>query len=197
MLSVSSGQAAANALALWLSANLSHDITVYPRWPEPSNLPPKSISILRVGRTSRVDAFGLWLATRTNVGPTRAQVQFMFGAVEQPIQLDVWASTDVDRDDILGQLETVLYAGIKSTINVSGDPVRDGVLLPLADGFTGNVDFFFEDTTIDDTPEQIQRLEFRATIGALARFAITVDANVPRMLRTNLGLAIVDSLPPG
>jgi len=180
---VSAPQAACNALAAWLSRTMTPDITVIPRWPEPSvKLPPKAISIVRVGRKSRIDAAGIWQTSRTNVSATKAQVNFMVGAIEQPVQLDVWASVDLYRDDMLAQLDDVLYAGVNQTLGKPGNPVRDGLLLKLGDGFDGWVDFWFDDVDMYDSPDSVQRSEFRATLNGTARMAYGVSATTPRLL---------------
>lgn len=195
---VSIGQAAANALAAWLKKTLDPDVIVFDRWPEADiDLPPKAISIAKVGTRSRIDAFGIDINSRINLTPTLAQATFKVGGVEQPLQLDIWADSDDARDDLIAQLDDVLYRGINETLNGAVDPtgaplsignfdpIRDGILLQLLpdDGFYGFVDYWFDDANIDDSPDSIQRAEYRATLPGDARLSYAVLAQVPRLLQ--------------
>lgn len=204
---VSVGQAAANALALWLQQALTRDITVYSHWPEADvRLRRRVVSIVPVGRRIRSDAVGVYTTPqRTNISATQATVQFQLGGIIQPIQLDVWASSQDERDDAIAQLDDALCAGIPATLNVAnstqsitGDPMRDGLLLQMGDGFQGNyVDFWFDDASIDDDADAIQRTEYRAIFMGEARTAYTVTRTVPRLLDVELKVQVTQApVPP-
>jgi len=185
MQQVSIGQACANALARWLQTTLSPDVTVFERWPDPNTkLPAKSVSVLRVGRRARMPAWQLDVAAVQVIGNgPEAQIAYQLGGIEQAMQIDVWATSDAERDDILAQLDVVLYAGIDQTLGLPGDPIRDGILLPLLDGFDGNnCDYWFDEPEIDDTPGAMQRSEFRATFFGEARTGLIVFAREPSAL---------------
>lgn len=178
-------QAAANALALWLIKSLTSDIKVLEKWPEPdTQLPPKAVTVLKVGKRSRIPLTQLSVANVKVIGNgPLARVGYQIGSVEQPMQLDVWATSDAERDDILAQLDVALYAGIDQTLGLPGDPVRDGLLLPLLDGHDGNnCDYWFDEPQIDDTPDAVQRSEFRAILFGEARMALVVTPNEPTAL---------------
>lgn len=180
MQQVSLVQAAANALKLWLETALSPDITVFEKWPDPNTeLPPKAVSILKIGKRLRMPAWQIDVAKVQPIGNgPAAQVTYQLGGIEQPMQIDVWATSDAERDDILAQLDTVLYAGIDQTLGLPGDPIRDGLLLPLLDGYEGNnCDYWFDEPEIDDTPGAVQRSEFRAIFFGEARMSLIVTPN--------------------
>lgn len=184
MARVSIGQAAANALAAWLREALASDIVVNARWPQPDvELPRKAVTVLKVGVPTREDVSCLSVGKRTNVDATHDRTAFQFGGLTQALQLDVWATNDFDRDDIIAQLDEALCAGIGKTLGLPGDPVRDGVLVPFlaADGFDGNVDCCFEAAEIDDDPTSKQRKEFRALYRGEAQFALSSTVTTPRM----------------
>ena len=141
MARVSVGQAAVTALQTWLRRSLPEDVAVYDRWPDAdvrlfapaqAGLPPSRavVSVMKVGRRQRVDVIGPSPGpTITPDGAGKFLVTFRLGSYVQPVQLDLWTASDVDRDDVLDQLDTALTAGIDKTLGiVGGDPVRDGVL---------------------------------------------------------------------
>jgi hypothetical protein len=192
------GQAAANALAAWLQTQLDSDIVIAPRWPDPGKpLPAKAVTVIRVGTPSRVDVSCLALVSRVNISPTVVRSTWQFGSMTQALQLDLWATNDFDRDDMLAQLSDALTAGIEqtlcvgvdpNTVGITGDPVRDGVLVPFlaADGYPGNADFCFDTPMVDDDPQSIQRKEYRATYHGEAQFAYVVTRDTPRILAATL-----------
>lgn len=213
---VSIGQACSNALAQWLKQHITPDVTVYDRWPEQDvNLftPPAinpggpnqrgSITIVRIGARTRGDVWGVWqgnpaLLTADGINYIYT---FQIGNAQQPMQIDVWAGTDDDRDDIVAQLDTWLYAGIAQTLNIPGEIVRDGLLLQLQDGQPAGTfsDYWFDDVEISDTPEAIQQSEYRATYFGQARTGWTEVQTVPGIQQATVKLQ--DSLnsppPPG
>jgi hypothetical protein len=173
-------QAAANALAAFLEDQLE-DVEVLPRWPEPDqDLPDRAVSVLLAGR--RQDEH--WQAEVVNVEGTGASRTFHWKvkAVEQPVQLDVWARYDAQRDDILAQLDDALHQGTATTLNAPfGSPTRDGPLLALDadDGHEGYVDFTFEGAFNNDTPDAHTRAEYRATINGAATMSLVVKTQHP------------------
>lgn len=210
-MAVSIGQAAVNALADWLRISIASDIVVSPRWPDPAKkLPSKAVTVIKVGSRSRVDATCLSLVSRVDIDDKTTKATFMFGGMTQALQIDVWASNDDDRDDMISQIDDALTAGVEQTLargqdpiaaGITGDPIRDGVLVPFlaADGYTGNVDCLFDDAVVDDDPQSIQRKEYRATYSGEAQFAYVVTRTVPRMKSTTLKLQTHQGAvaPPG
>jgi hypothetical protein len=90
-------------------------------------------------------------------------------AIRQPLQLDVWTAYDVERDDLKQRLRSALNAGMGRTIGAyNADPFRHGVVVPLADGWTGHADCFFDKPQATDTPDAVQRCEFRLTYRGVA-----------------------------
>lgn len=193
---VSVAQAACNSLADWLRQQMDPGVVISPIWVETSGqLPQKMISIVKVGKRSGLDVLpARYSETTVQVSPTVAQVAMTWGSYTQPVQLDVWAKYDADRDDMIAQLDEVLTGGADKTgaypAGATDDPVRDGLLLPMRalDGFGGNVDFWFDEVEIYDSAESAARSEYRATYFGEARGVLTILKNVPVITRVSLGM---------
>ena len=189
---VSIGQAACNALAAYLKQRFTPDVRIYDRWPEPNiKLPPKAISVIKFGKRERLDVAAVgFVDTITPINATTAVCTFRVGSYIQPVQLDAWATSDVERDDLVARLDEYLTAGQDETLDPSltDDPVRDGVLLPLNtdDGWSGNVDCWLDEPEINDTPESVQRSEFRAMYVGELRGAFSRAVEVPLMTSITL-----------
>lgn len=201
---VSIGQAGCNALAAWLKVALTTDIFVSDQWPDPDiTLQQRTISIIQVGQRQRLDVIGgvgdIDSSQTANESAVFARYAFRIGSYMQPAQLDIWATNTIDRDDAIAQLDRALNTGAADTIGpaVTDDPVRDGVLVPLliTDGYAGNVDCWFDEPVIDDTPAAIQRGEYRATYVGQIRGAFSRLIGAPRLVQANLGLADANGVP--
>lgn len=204
------GQAAANSLATYLKSTLSSDIVVYSHWPKGPSLPKRVVSIIPVGRRTRGDEYGtLEFVDQVNLSTLSATITIKLGEQTQPIQLDIWTDTFDGRDDVIAQLDQLLYQGPVTTMAVpystpgrNSDPVNDELVLPFdlsnsqsPSPFAGQtVAFQFDDAVIDDTPDSIQRDEYRATFLGEARMAKTVFRTVP--ITSNVGLQYTYSTKP-
>ena len=212
MARVSVGQAAVTALQTWLRRSLPEDVAVYDRWPDAdvrlfapaqAGLPPSRavVSVMKVGRRQRVDVIGPSPGpTITPDGAGKFLVTFRLGSYVQPVQLDLWTASDVDRDDVLDQLDTALTAGIDKTLGiVGGDPVRDGVLLPLAAPYSGNVEFLLDEPETSDDGETVQDAEFRASWSGEARGEFLQTARVSAISTAILAqqLSLLSTPPAG
>jgi hypothetical protein len=192
-MAVSPAQAAANALANYLDQTLSDDITVFARWAEPDvQLPPKVVTVVKVGSRRRLEVMGESEVTRELLpdGKTIRETRAI-GSYEQPMEIHVWSTSDVDREDIIAQLDQALNAGIPQTLGLNGDPWRDGVLIALlaSDQYAGNVDFWFDAVVYDDSGDAVQRREYRAWYVGEARGLFSVIAEVPYMHNITLELS--------
>jgi len=177
-------QAACNALATYLQTALGSGVSVEQRWPDPAKaLPAKAVTVLLAGR--RKDRpIDPRMINSANVGGTQATSTWQFLWCEQDIQLDVWALTDVDRDDLIAQLDTLLNVG-QAQVSTNANPVAEGVVLTLADGWTANgstayADFMFEGPDIQDDPTSVLESSFRGTIRGTASMILTASATTPR-----------------
>src|SRR5579864_5517484 len=123
---VSIDQAAINAIKLWFAANLPADVVIDDRWPEPSrSLPVKAITILPAGAREQ-DYVDPQIVSATSLGPStnNQMYSWLVALIKQPLQLDVWTKSDVDRDDIKARLEPILFAGEGLTLgSYNADPV--------------------------------------------------------------------------
>jgi hypothetical protein len=193
---VSIQQAMANALVTYLGATLD-DVTCRSRWPDPSkNLPEKAITVVPIGRRQDQDVTGSFIRKLAveELDPPDPYLKlytFARSACIQPIQLDVWAIYDYDRDDIVARLDDALSANLVTTAGVANDdPVRDGVLLPLSDGFGGYCDFTFDGPLKDDSPDAASRAEFRATYTGTAAAHLTKQITLPTLTTFKLRLVL-------
>jgi len=215
---VSIEQAAANALAAFLTTQLS-GVTVSPYWPNPSTkLPSKAVTVVPVGRRRETDHLGDFIRVVSSeiiyllddagnslvddngeplIDSKSKRYTYTVSAIEQPFQLDVWALTDPDRNDIVARLDEALSLGLGTTIGAaSADPFRDGTLLALSDGFTGYVDFTFEGPTKDDSAEAASRSEYRATYSGIAACQRTQQVTLPTLQSVKLKLRVGEVILP-
>lgn len=176
-------QAIANALARWLASSLGPDVVVDSRWPEPSRrLPPRAVTVLLAGPPDE-DPLDPIAVGRTDVSPTRALVTWRLSALRQPLQIDAWATTDLGRDDLRQRLRSALRAGMGRTIGAfNAEPFRHGVVVPLADGWTGHADCFFDKPQITDTPDAVHRCECRLTTRGVAEAFLTETGETARLV---------------
>lgn len=205
-MAVSIGQAACNALAKYLTSFFGvtpTDVTINARWPTfGPKLPARAISIIPVGRRQRLDVLpSLDIVTRQNINATTAKVGFRLGSYIQPVQLDVWCTYDIDRDSVIAQLDCALTAGLAATLDPTliADPVRDGIVLPLSgdDGYSGDVEFWFDQPDVGDAPESAVRDQWRATYSGEARGDFYQTSIVPRLVNTTLQVSAAENaIPP-
>ncbi len=192
-LRVSVQQAACNAFATWLASNLT-DVVVEPRWPAADKAKPhKSITIITAGprRDTELD---FQVVKTTNIGPTDVKAVWIQAACTQPLQLDVWAQTDVDRDDILARLDDLLDAGATPILSsFYTDPVGPGVLIAVQDGWEDNgviADFNFSNPDCETTNDTTGRALYRATYSGEAYFMLTMTTTTARQALINFKLKI-------
>ena len=192
---VSIEQAAQNALARWLTRELD-GVPVWDRWPEANvRLPAKAVSVLRAG-SRRDEALDPEPVARRDVEgiPGHSVFTWRMRACTQPLQLDVWAHTDVERDDLLACLEPALNANKARSIPSLGlrstDPVEQGLTLLLGEGWSGFVTYWFDAPELTDTPDVVQRSEYRATYRGWAAMNLTIDAESARLARAQVRLRL-------
>lgn len=108
-------------------------------------------------------------------------------ACEQPVQLDVWATYEAHRDDIMARLEPALNASAGETLGDATDdtPTDNGVLLALReeDGWPGYVDFDFDRPRRTHAQGDQKQGQFRAMYLGKAEFFLLVKAQSARMAR--------------
>jgi hypothetical protein len=206
--SVSRG--AVQALGQWLKQSLSPDIKVQNKWPAAGvPLEERVVTVVAVGNRERGDSYGtVEIASRTNISATQCRIVFQQGEVSQPLQLDVWANSDVGRDDVIAQLDQVLHAGRAQTLNtlnsvqsVVSDPFEDELVLafdpngPFAGAYCS---FLFDDVAIDDTPDSIQRDEYRATLLGSSKMPYLYLRTVPRLISATFEQQVTEAtaFPP-
>lgn len=193
-------QAARNALSTWLTAEFSsEDITIEPRWVEADRqLKPKQITIIDAGPRD-IEWLDLEVLASTNVdtegGEDVAKVDatWNLGFITQPVQLDVWAQTDVELDDIIARLDESLNKGARGLGVTNVDPFAAGLLLTMADGWhPGTVDFLFEEPVILQSPTSVGEGEWRAMYRGRATAQMVQTARSPRIARILLEARIYD-----
>lgn len=190
---ISLQQATGAALADWLTAQLP-GVTILPQWPNPdAPFPFKSVTIDLSGSRREIDVQTVQqVLASTNVGTNQANVRFRVAMCEQPVQLDVWAKSDPERDDILARLDIALNAGSRPVPGVYNPaPTADGLLCQLTgDWADSTADFIWTDIDTPDTPDSIRRAEFRATIRGSVMISLAVTKQTARqktlIFRANL-----------
>jgi hypothetical protein len=111
------------------------------------------------------------------------------GEIEQEVQLDCWSTSPAWRDDLMARLEPLLNAAPSESAGFGyDDPVRPGVTVPLADGWSGYATFYFEQTAPIENPGAIQQNEYRATVSGTAYVFRLVKAQSPRLAMAQLQL---------
>lgn len=184
---VSIQQAALNSLATWLSSNITGGVQISSRWPSPDRaLPAKAITVLPAGRASDMP-IERNLINQVDIALTNNTTgTWQVRSRRQPIQIDVWALTQPDRDDLLAQLDSALNAA-ESPLGFDQDPAGSGLLLTIADGWVNSfADFSFDGPDADDTPESVQRSEYRGTVTGDVYVMLTVDRVSAKQTLINL-----------
>lgn len=216
---VSIEQAISNSLAFYLATSLP-GVDVQPRWPVPSkNLPTKAVSVVPVGRRQYFDtseSFIRFLSSEEafltdDQGNTLVDgngdpliddkhrvYTYAVAACSQALQLDVWATNDFDRDDIVARIDDALSAGLGTTIGtVNDDPFRDGPLLALSDGYSGFADFTFDGPLKDDSSDSSSRSEYRATYTGTATAHRSRKIQLPTIVKIKLVMRVAELLSQG
>lgn len=184
-LRVSIPQAVHNALATYLSNVLLGGVTVTPRWPSATTASAeKVISVLRTGDVEYISST-VTPVSSTVTGPNTVQTVWAAFQCTMPMQLDVWARSEPARDDLIAQLGDALNAGT-SVISATADPVAEGVVLNLGDGYDGTAEYLLRTPRPMNVGEQVQRSEYRATSRGEARFVLTMRTTSPRILQLSL-----------
>jgi len=189
-------QAALTALQRWFQLRI-RGVEVNDRWPEPDQpLDPKpSISIVLAGK--RIDdkiGQDTWKMVPIAGSPSMALYYWNGRACRQPLQIDVWARRQSDRDKLVQRDEEELNRGTRFTLNdPHGDPIRDGVLLKLdpAEGHEGFADFTFEGSDLTDTSgHDARERDYRGMIAGHVDVNLSLKAESPRMLTVRLRAAL-------
>lgn len=180
---VSITQAVANAMATYLSAALTGGVIVQPRWPDANTrLPPRAVTVLLVGPPI-YDMVQARPDTTTIVDATHVSTSWVVYNVRQPMQLDVWATSDASRDDIIAQLDNVMNVGQSALVNPISlpDPTGEGTTLNIGNGWNGTADYIFDSPGRLDTADSVQRSEYRASAKGEAHMALSITAVSSRM----------------
>lgn len=173
-MTVSIQQAACNALGRLLSAKIEPEVVVNYDWPDPeTQLPARAVSIFLAG-SPQDEILQPEVVSSTPIDAVKRLYRWRVLERTQPIQLDVWATYAVNRDDIIAQLDAILNGGWAGTPN-------NGLALDLADGWTGKVAFDFDGPSIVNTGGSSQVSEFRASYDGNLRAVLYVDAPSPKI----------------
>jgi hypothetical protein len=197
-LAVSIQQAGINAFAAYLQSKLP-DCKVENRWPAPDRkLVSKTITVIPAG-SRKDDYLEPRILSKVNQGDSQTRVIYQVASCYQPMQLDVWCTGHLERDDLISRLDTFLRAGASSLTGAfSPDPVGAGCLIAVQDGWQESettADFIFEDPDTDDEPSAVEASQFRATYRGGAYFKLTIPAIVSRQKVIKLSL-LLDGLEP-
>jgi hypothetical protein len=204
---VSVEQAAGDALVAWIASQLT-DVDVNDEWPDP-NVPPAAsgeITVLRAGACDETLVVPPQVLKTVPDAPPAVTSNFYYRthACEQPMQLDVWATSKPRRDDIINRLGTAMTAGKALTlspayfaaegISTNQDPVVQSIVLQLASPWDHLVAAYqFEAPETDDTGDEVSRAEFRATYRGTAFFDRTVIRKLARLVQVAMTVSPTQS----
>jgi hypothetical protein len=186
------------ALAAYLQTAMDErldGVIVTPDWPDPDQpLAQRAVSVITAGprADAQVDLSVTDYEELVPADPVRRRYRWRVKACTQGIQLDVWATSAVDRQAIRAALDEALHAGPSVTLGLAGSmPVRDGVLLALdpETGHEGFAEFTF-DAPEDTDGEALRAREYRATYPGEAQAILEVVAESPRMAEIALSVAL-------
>ena len=89
---------------------------------------------------------------------------------------------------MMADLDVFLNYGERGLGVGNYDPVGNGVLLNLADGweaYDSKCDYYFETPDTDDTSDTTHRRTYRGSYRGTASFMLAIPANSPRQLLIN------------
>lgn len=124
-----------------------------------------------------------------------AIIEWAIRSAELPIQLDFWATSRVELDDLIARVYPLL--DIDGTADQLDRGPRTGLLLTLSDGHNGVVDVTFDPPYRMASESPAGRSEFRATSSGLAYFNVTIKAQTARMAVINLVTTVSTSSTVG
>lgn len=177
-------QAAMEALAAYLRTELCacSGLQIFSRWPEANvKLPPRAISLISAA-DRRDELMDVDLLDTVDNGDGTVTCTWRTKSSQQDVQLDIWANSDVARDDLVARLEAPLTRG-SHIIDPTADPFGGYLTLPLGNGWTGAVDFIFDRAGHNDTPDAVQRSEYRETYSGVMYLSITQTAKSAKLSR--------------
>lgn len=182
-------QAAANALKVWLAAQLGAGFNVEPQWPDPDTALQLGVTIVPIGPRRDFEIFSeddAIVVASSVVSATQMLYTFSVRACAQTFQLDTWAPDPFKRDDLDARLDVALNAGFQPTGLAGFAPVSGSLVCPLGDGWTGNVDFIFDGPELLDDGSAVRVSEYRSSRRGEAWFMLTGQAQTARMVTATL-----------
>lgn len=168
---------------------------VQAEWPA-GNLPPRALSIVMAGERQDTHLTEE-VVRRTDLPNNQGEFTWSVKAITQPLQLDVWAKTDQERDMIGAALDKFLHLGTRFTLSdPRGSITRDGPLLRLdpVSGHQGFATFMFEGPRrVDDGTAALER-EFRSMRRGSVDAELSVTATTAKIALVKLQGAL-DAAP--
>ena len=164
------------------AANLVNGWTVYPQWPEANTqLAGKVITVIQSG-VPQFDLCSRQTVAQNNKTSILATYTWSLYQVRLQMQLDIWCTSSVDRDDAHAQLDALLNKGV-SLISSIADPVAEGVVLNFnaADGWNGTCDYIFDSPMPMWNPNDVQQVDYRSTSRGEARYALVESSDAARI----------------
>ena len=172
-----------------------HRCEVQAEWPA-GNLPPRALSIVMAGERQDTHLTEE-VVRRVDKPNNQGEFTWSVKAITQPLQLDVWAKTDLERGMIGNALDKFLHLGTRFTL---GDPrgsiTRDGPLLRLdpVSGHQGFATFMFDGPRrVDDGTAALER-EFRSMRRGSVDAELSVTATTAKVAIVKLQ-GLLDAAP--
>lgn len=156
--------------------------------------PDRDLTVSRTGTVTGTNLHAAALAILKDLNRHYAVQLYTYrlADLDQPVQIDLWANTEVFRDDLWQLLEPLLNVPLKDSAgptfsDIAFDSIRYGVCVPLGDGWTGCfADFDFDAPRRIESEDPVQRNEFRMSFGGSCGIFRTIKRQEPRLTRATL-----------
>lgn len=163
-------------------------MAIHSRWPN-KDFPGRAITLITAG-SRRDQVFEPRVLSNTNSGTNQTKSVWQIAECTQPLQLDVWATSHDERDDLLARLDIALHGGYSAIRPGRSNPVEGFFAVELSDGWEdlGNTtaQFHFDSADYEDSADTIQRCQFRATYSGEAFMKLAIAAITPRQIQINV-----------
>ena len=119
---------------------------------------------------------------RVDTGPHTSLFTWRLRALRQPLQLDVWTKHAPPATTCSpGSTRPSTPGWARPSARRTRIPCATASSCPLADGWTGTADCYFDRPEVNDTPDAATRSEYRATVRGWAEVDLTISAPSARI----------------
>lgn len=145
----------------YLLKNVSGLKEFYDEWPNASvklKMPSVSVLVTRMDFKATSNPYKTKVVELADIVANKAKVKWVVGDYEMPIQLDIWAGSKEERDD--------LFDAVFNALNPRISPM--GLVLKMDEYFGCLCDYLYVGHEFADNEERSQKDEWRVTLSILA-----------------------------